>query len=299
MEIVQEIGKGSYATVSLVKPVKHNSCFPSLMAMKSCEESESASLVKERTYLDELKDCPDVIKCYGDSYTVVEKEEKLYNVFLEYASCGSLCDRVMNSENTSLSESEVRRYTRSILKGVDFIHKKGFVHCDMKLENILLFSGDKVKIADFGLAKKITDEPKSRFKHDIRGSPLYMAPEMVSRGEQGQAADIWAFGCLVLEMFTRDTAWTCSDVGALFKKIGVGEEIPHIPETLSDEGRDFLERCFVKNSRERWTAEMLLDHPFVNYEDECLSRSPRSPFEFGDLLDALSEISSESETESD
>jgi len=45
-------------------------------------------------------------------------------------------------------------YTRSILKGLRRIHDKGFVHCDMKLDNMLLFENGEVKIADFGLAKK-------------------------------------------------------------------------------------------------------------------------------------------------
>ncbi|KAI3521009.1 hypothetical protein L1887_10466 [Cichorium endivia] len=276
----QTIGHGSFAIVSLAKPTSQSSGFPPLMAVKSCGMSQFDSLMKERMILDELKDCPEILRCYGDCFTV-ENGEKSYNITLEYASGGSLADRVKNSENLRLPESDVRRYTNSVVKGLQFIHQNGFVHCDIKLQNILLFS-DNVKIADFGLAKKVVEESKSKSKNEIRGTPMYMAPETVVGGEQGPASDIWALGCLVLEMFTGKPAWTCSDVGALLMKIGLGAEIPDIPGKLSDAGKDFLDKCFVKDPSKRWTAEMLLNHQFINGQDQTPSSSPREPFDFPD-----------------
>ncbi|KAI3747909.1 hypothetical protein L6452_10639 [Arctium lappa] len=280
----QSIGHGSFATVSLAKPTNHSSGFPPLMAVKSCGVSHSDSLMRERMILDQLKDCPEILRCYGDCFTI-ENGQKLYNVTLEYASGGSLSDRVKNSENLRLPESDVRRYTNSILKGLQFIHRNGFVHCDIKLQNILLFSGggnDDVKIADFGLAKESKSKSKSESKYEIRGTPMYMSPETVAGGEQEAPSDIWALGCLVLEMFTGNPAWTCSDVGPLLMKIGVGAEIPEIPGKLSEAGKDFLSKCFVKDPNERWTAEMLLDHPFIDGQDRTTSTSPRNPFDFPD-----------------
>nr|XP_043634646.1 mitogen-activated protein kinase kinase kinase 20-like [Erigeron canadensis] len=277
---VKEIGHGSFSKVSLAKPIFQNSNFPSLVAVKSCGLSQFGFLMKERVILDELSGCPEIIKCYGDCFKV-ENREKLYNVVLEYACGGSLANRVMNSGQV-FDECEIRDYTHSVLKGIRYFHEKGYVHCDIKLENILLSDNGDVKIADFGLAKRITEEKGSTF--DIRGTPLYMAPETVKKGEQGQAADIWAFGCLVLEMFTRKPVWNISDVCGLFLKIGVGEEIPEIPGELSDAGKDFLSKCLVKDVRRRWTAEMLLGHPFVNGGKRWVSpsRSPRNPFDFSD-----------------
>ncbi|KAD6795863.1 hypothetical protein E3N88_06759 [Mikania micrantha] len=115
-----------------------------------------------------------------------------------------------------LPESEVRRYTRSILNGLQFIHRNGFVHCDIKLQNILLVSDgvtDAVKIADFGLAKKTIRTGELNSKNEIRGTPMYMAPETVAVGEQEPASDIWALGCIVVEMVTGEPVWNCSDVG--------------------------------------------------------------------------------------
>ncbi|PWA74678.1 Protein kinase, ATP binding site-containing protein [Artemisia annua] len=276
----QTIGHGSFAKVSLAKTASSkNSCnLPSIVAVKSCGVSHMASLAKERMVYEELKDCPEIVKCYGDSYTV-EKGEKLYNVVLEYACGGSLAERVKNG--LKMVECDVRKYLKSVLKGIKFVHDKGFVHCDVKLQNVLVFDGGVVKIADFGLAKKV-EEKKATCEYEVRGTPLYLAPETVVGGVQEPASDIWAVGCLVSEMVSGLPAWTCADVSSLLMKIGVGAETPEIPGGLSDAGKDFLGKCFVKDPSKRWTAEMLLDHPFVKGEDCATSVSPRDPFDFPD-----------------
>lgn len=131
---------------------------------------------------------------------------------------------------------------------------------------------------------------------------MYMAPEMVAGGEQESPADIWALGCLVTEMATGTPAWREIDFGGLLMRIGVGEEVPEIPGRLSAEGKDFVGKCFLKDPRQRWTAEMLLNHPFVaNHDDdsesvmlknrgECPSTSPRSAFDFPDWVSDQSSV---------
>lgn len=287
------IGHGSFGTVNLAIP--QNQSFP-LMAVKSCGASNSSSLTKEKLVLDELTDCPQIIRCFGDNFSF-ENGEKIYNVLLEYATGGALADKIKNSGVLGLPEIDVRRYTNSILKGLRFIHKTGFVHCDIKPQNVLLLN-DTIKIADFGLAKKFGVKGKG---FELRGTPLYMSPEIVSGGDQESPADIWALGCLVSEMVTGAPAWGSRkdlNVGGLLMKIGAGEELPEIPGKLCDEGKDFLGKCFVKDPRERWTAEMLLQHPFVsNYDDvlvkecnEVPSTSPRSAFDFPDLVSGQSSM---------
>ncbi|KAM0032245.1 putative mitogen-activated protein kinase kinase kinase STE-STE11 family [Helianthus debilis subsp. tardiflorus] len=274
------IGHGSFAAVSIAKPTNNSSGLPPVIAVKSCAASLAASLMNERMILEQLNDCPNIIRCFGDSVTV-ENGEKLYNVALEYASGGAL------SEKQQLSEYKIRQYTNSILEGLQFIHRNEIVHCDIKLQNVLVVSDgvkESVKIADFGLAKKVVNGSNSKF--EIRGTPMYLAPETVTGGEQDAPSDIWALGCLVTEMITGKPVWNCADVSALLMKIGVGAEIPEIPGKLSDDGKDFLNKCFVKDPRKRWTAEMLLNHPFVNagaLEGETEDQiSPRDPFGFLD-----------------
>ncbi|EEF38795.1 ATP binding protein, putative [Ricinus communis] len=290
------IGHGSFSTVNLAIP--RNDSGASLMAVKSCDVFDSVFLENEKDVLDQLGDCEHIIRCFGSEESV-ENGHRLSNLLLEYAAGGSLAHWVKNNGGC-LRESDVRHYTRSVLKGLSYIHAKGFAHCDLKLQNLLLFEDGELKIADFGLAKKVGQKLEGV---QVRGTPLCMAPESVNENEYDSPCDIWALGCAVVEMITGKPAWNCradANIAALLIKIGVSDELPEIPQELSNEGKDFLSKCFVKDPQRRWTADMLLDHSFVadHYDDEfnstttvtfknkkeVPSSSPRCPFEFQEWI---------------
>lgn len=301
----ETLGRGSFASVNLAIPRNSFSTLPPLMAVKSCADASSVTLKNEKQIFDQLGLCPQIVRCLGDDHSF-ENGELLYNLFLEYASKGSLADLVKKNVNGCLKEFDVKRYARSLLEGLDHIHSQGFVHCDLKLQNVLVFENDAVKIADFGLAKKSgktrcrekqSEEGDSRIEY--RGTPLYMSPESVNDNDYESPADIWALGCAVVEMVTGKPAWNHSknsNVFSLLVRIGVGDELPIIPTELSEEGKDFLMKCFVKDPKRRWTAGKLLNHPFVAVDDRVgrggngvvsskasefiPSVSPRSPFSF-------------------
>ncbi|XP_027347185.1 mitogen-activated protein kinase kinase kinase 17-like [Abrus precatorius] len=288
------VGRGSFATVNLAIPKtnSNSSQFPSLTAVKSSEALTSSSLKNEKHVLDRLGSCPRIIRCFGDDYSF-ENGVEYYNLFLEYAAAGSLADQ-LKIHGGRVPEPNVRRYARSIVEGLIHVHQKGFVHCDIKLQNILVFEDGEIKIADFGLAKEAgAKQGKSDERFECRGTPLFMSPESVNDGEYESPADIWALGCVVVEMVTGKPAWKVekeSSMWSLLLRIGVGEEVPGIPEELSQEGKDFLEKCFVKDPRKRWSAEMLLNHPFVSDDTvpfKHVYESPRSHFEFPDWVSSV------------
>ncbi|KAG7539435.1 Protein kinase domain [Arabidopsis suecica] len=305
----ETIGYGTFSTVSLATPSNNVSGeFPPLMAVKSADSYGAASLANEKSVLDKLgDDCNEIVRCFGEDQTV-ENGEEMHNLFLEYASRGSLESYLKKLGGEGLPESTVRRHTGSMLRGLRHIHGNGFAHCDLKLGNILLFGDGAVKIADFGLAKRIGEVTALNEGVQIRGTPLYMAPESVNDNEYGSEGDVWALGCVVVEMFSGKTAWSLkeeSNFMSLLIRIGVGDELPMIPEELSEQGKDFLSKCFVKDPKKRWTAEMLLHHPFVavdldydglveeedfvvKLKTEEVSSSPRCPFEFPDWVSVSS-----------
>ncbi|XP_043714768.1 mitogen-activated protein kinase kinase kinase 20-like [Telopea speciosissima] len=285
----KSVGRGSFCSVNLAIPTGDSNLvkLPQLMAVKSAFVSECSLLQREREILTHLRDCPQIIRCLGDDHTI-ENGQRFYNVFLEFASRGTLAD-LLKKSGGALIESEVRRYTKSILSGLRFIHEKGFVHCDIKLQNILVCSdsdgSDDVKIADFGLAKRVGAVENL----NLRGTPLYMSPESITCNEHEAPGDVWSLGCAVAEMVMGRPAWNRradTDISALLFRIGFGEELPEIPEEMSEQGKDFLRKCFVKDPSKRWTAEMLLNHPFVAEDIVSLpqgnkpSPSPRSAFDF-------------------
>ncbi|XP_012574483.1 mitogen-activated protein kinase kinase kinase 20-like [Cicer arietinum] len=277
------LGSGTFATVDLAIHTQHSVNFPSLTAVKSAYAYNSYYLLNEKHILDRLGSSPFIVKCFGHDQTL-ENGVKFYNIFLEYAAGGTLSDQLKN-HGGKFPETLVRRYTKSIVKGLKHIHENGFVHCDLKLQNILVFDDDNIKISDFGLSK--AKGLKLCENWECRGTPMFMSPESVNDNVYESPTDIWALGCTVVEMVTGKSAWNVGDndnIWSLFVRIGIGEELPLIPNELSDEGKDFLEKCFVKDHLKRWNAEMLLKHPFIFEDDETISSSSSDSGESDDEI---------------
>ncbi|KAM3684354.1 hypothetical protein ACJW31_11G037800 [Castanea mollissima] len=237
------LGKGAFGSVFLAKPTSKFWSFRYLMAVKSAEFSVSAALQKEKEAFDNIQGYPFVIRSFGEDYTVEENGDTVYNLLLEYASGGSLRDLIHNSGGCGLPKSDVKRYTKCILKGLNHIHGCGYVHCDIKPENVLLVNVSAsttdgahfvAKIADLGLAKRSWQRKKMRM--DLRGTALYMAPECLIESVQEPPSDYWALGCV--------------------------SELPEIPTGISSQAKDFLKACLVKKYMYRFTAERLMDHPW-------------------------------------
>lgn len=271
------LGKGGFGSVFLAFNINPTTSrfkdLPPVMAVKSVSASSCAELLKEKILLGLLNnndDCPFIIRSYGEDFTLSPNGNFTLNLFLEYASGGSLANLIEKSKGFGLEENEARGFTKSILKGINCIHEAGYVHCDLKPENVLLVpqgnssaSPFVAKIADLGLAKAA--EGLARRSH-VRGTIMYLSPEAVTLGVQDQPSDIWALGCTVLCMLTGEkTPWNLkSGEGNHDIKQRISEGFPEIPNGLSKMAKDFLKLCFIRSPSDRPTAHMLLSHPFVS-----------------------------------
>ncbi|KAH0925769.1 LOW QUALITY PROTEIN: hypothetical protein HID58_018025 [Brassica napus] len=129
----------------------------------------------------------------------------------------------------------VGRYVWCLVSALGHIHANGIVHCDVKSKNVLVANGgSSVKLADFGSAMEL--EKPTAEKIAPRGSPLWMAPEVVSREYQGPESDVWSLGCTVIEMLTGKPAWEDHGFDSL-SRIGFSNELPFIPAGVSELSR--------------------------------------------------------------
>ncbi|XP_017979753.1 PREDICTED: mitogen-activated protein kinase kinase kinase 3 [Theobroma cacao] len=222
-------------------------------------------------YPSTVRGCPNIVQCF-DMLTIIESEVPNYNLFLDYAPGGDLLN-LIKKYGGKIPESHVKSYTRMLLEGLRDVHKRGYVHCDLKPGNILVHPSDQpdslstLRIADFGLAKEPeeTDGPRT-CPHQLtfRGTARYMSPESVKDGNITAALDIWSLGCVVVEMMTGNPPWESVTTNReLAMKIALTDYIPDIPQDMSNLGKDFLMKCFAKDPRNRWTAAMLRSHPFI------------------------------------
>ncbi|XP_019236385.1 PREDICTED: cytokinesis protein sepH-like [Nicotiana attenuata] len=173
---------------------------------------------------------------------------------------GRILDALKGSpySKTMVEEIEVAYYAFQLLTGISHVHRKGFIHCDLKSSNILVFP-------------TVDDEYDStvdKTKHIPTGIEAPTSVVIieglcsVAHGIHGKAVDIWALGCIVVEMITGRRLWLChkNSDDLDFK---ITHEEPVIPSNVSNICKDFLVKCFEKDHNWRWTADMLLNHPFI------------------------------------
>ncbi|KAI5019675.1 hypothetical protein ZWY2020_044563 [Hordeum vulgare] len=147
-----------------------------------------------------------------------------------------------------------------VASGLTYLHAAGMVHGDVKSRNVVIGADGRAKLADFGCSRKAAADVPI-----IGGTPAFMVPEVARGEEQGPAADVWALGCMVVEMATGRAPWSGIDGNALaaLHRIGYTEAVPEVPEWLSADGKDFLASCLVRQASGRCTAAQLLEHPFL------------------------------------
>ncbi|XP_074335889.1 mitogen-activated protein kinase kinase kinase 3-like isoform X2 [Apium graveolens] len=199
-------------------------------------------------------------------YLGSELGEETLSVYLEYVSGGSI--HKLLQEYGAFGEPVIQNYTRQILSGLAYLHERNTVHRDIKGANILVDPNGEIKLADFGMAKHITNCTSML---SFKGSPYWMAPEVVMNSNgYNLAVDIWSLGCTILEMATSKPPWGQYEGVAAIFKIGNSKEIPEIPNHLSAEAKNFIRQCLQRDPSSRPSASQLLDHPFVR--DQATTR---------------------------
>eukprot|EP00826_Nyctotherus_ovalis_P055219 TRINITY_DN7318_c0_g3_i2.p1 TRINITY_DN7318_c0_g3~~TRINITY_DN7318_c0_g3_i2.p1 ORF type:complete len:265 (+),score=57.58 TRINITY_DN7318_c0_g3_i2:477-1271(+) len=226
------------------------------------------ALKQEITLLKGL-DHPNIVKYI---YTDTSPDKQGVDILLEYMPGGSV--RSLLDKFGPFDEQVIKVLMRQMLEGLKYLHSKGIIHRDLKCANVLVDNNFTIKLTDFGASKKISFTDPARPINDevhelsksLKGSPYWMAPEVVLRTGHNKAADIWSLGCVLIEMRTGLPPWhaVSSSAGGVLKAIAATKTGPPIPiDEFSVEARDFLNRCLKINPAHRSSAEKLLADKFI------------------------------------
>ncbi|XP_057546197.1 mitogen-activated protein kinase kinase kinase NPK1-like [Amaranthus tricolor] len=227
-----------------------------------------ASREKAQAHIRELEEEVKLLKNLSHPnivrYLGTAREEEALNILLEFVPGGSISSLL--GKFGSFPESVIRMYTKQLLLGLEYLHKNGIMHRDIKGANILVDNKGCIKLADFGASKKVVELATMTGAKSMKGTPYWMAPEVILQTGHSFSADIWSVGCTIIEMATGKPPWCqYQEVQALFH-IGTTKSHPPIPEHLSAEAKDFLSKCLQKEPCLRASASELLQYPFVTAE---------------------------------
>ncbi|QDZ21184.1 serine/threonine protein kinase [Chloropicon primus] len=229
--------------------------------VKSVDKCQRPYILQEVKILHSVKH-PNVM----GFYSWYETTNHLW-LILEYCVGGDLL--TLLRQDRKLPETSIHDFGRDLLSALHALHSNGIVHCDLKPSNILLDENGRVKLGGFGLARTVADivhkhqsKPSSLHEKNRRGTPCYMAPELL-RGDvscHSFASDVWALGCILYECAVGQPPFVSSSLNALVDAI-LHKEV-HLPPNLSDGFRDLLRRCFQKDPVQRIGWKEIMSHPF-------------------------------------
>lgn len=170
------------------------------------------------------------------------------------------------------AEDEAARIVRQVLAAVSYLHSRGVVHRDLKLENILFAStaaDSPVKIIDFGFARKHFVAHMT----STVGTPYYIAPEVL-QGKYDKACDLWSVGVIAFMLLSGTPPFDGDTDAEVLEAVRCGHcRFPSRKWSgVSREGTDFVRRLLRKDTGQRMTAEQALNHPWAaNHASEAVA----------------------------
>uniref|UniRef100_A0A6Q2Y5Q5 Protein kinase C n=1 Tax=Esox lucius TaxID=8010 RepID=A0A6Q2Y5Q5_ESOLU len=253
------LGKGSFGKVFLAE-LKSSGEFFAVKALKKdvvlMDDDVECTMV-ERRVLSLACDHPFLTHLHCTFQT----RENLFFV-MEYLNGGDLMFHIQNCQKFDVQRSTF--YAAEIICGLQFLHSKGIVYRDLKLDNVLLDSEGHIKIADFGMCKEnmLGDTRTSTFC----GTPDYIAPEILLGQKYSSSVDWWSFGVLLYEMLIGQSPFHGHDEEELFQSIRTDD--PCYPRWLAKDAQDILIKLFVREPERRLGMKgNIRQHAFFNDTD--------------------------------
>lgn len=245
-EVVKVIGRGAFGEVQLVRHKSSRKVYAMklLSKLEMIKRSDSAFFWEERDIMA-FANSPWVVQLFY----AFQDDRYLYMV-MEYMPGGDLVNLMSNYD---VPEKWARFYTAEVVLSLDAIHSMGFIHRDVKPDNMLLDKSGHLKLADFGTCMKMNKEGMVRCDTAV-GTPDYISPEVLKSqggdGYYGRECDWWSVGVFLYEMLVGDTPFYADSLVGTYSKIMNHKNSLTFPEDseISKEAKNLI--CAFLTDRE-------------------------------------------------
>uniref|UniRef100_A0AAQ4P632 Rho-associated protein kinase 1 n=1 Tax=Gasterosteus aculeatus aculeatus TaxID=481459 RepID=A0AAQ4P632_GASAC len=261
-EVVKVIGRGAFGEVQLVRHKATCKVYAMKLLSKfeMIKRSDSAFFWEERD-----------IMAFANSSWVVQlffafQDDRYLYMVMEYMPGGDLVNLMSNYD---VPEKWARFYTAEVVLALDGIHSMGFIHRDVKPDNMLLDKAGHLKLADFGTCMKMNKDGMVRCDTAV-GTPDYISPEVLKSqggdGYYGRECDWWSVGVFLYEMLVGDTPFYADSLVGTYSKIMNHKNALNFPDDsdISNDAKNLI--CAFLTDREvrlgRNGFDEIKRHPF-------------------------------------
>jgi len=246
------LGSGAFSEVRLALNLLTNE----LVAAKISD------LTKHRRYYNKEVKALTSIPSHPNLVPLVQYGEDGFTgyIFTEYVEGKTLLEYVEeNGKGKGISEEEALHILLQLVTGIEIVHRANFSHNDLKPDNVFYNPMTKTaRIFDFGLSTEVEEDGTVT---ECCGSPLYMAPEVITQSKRHNAffSDIWSLGLIFYYMLVGDLPWSqCETLPLLVKEIHTGKLL--IPVPVSKATKELLAGMLQLKPRSRWLTERIKRH---------------------------------------
>ncbi|XP_049540936.1 serine/threonine-protein kinase SIK3 isoform X2 [Anopheles darlingi] len=251
-ELEKTIGKGNFAVVKLASNVITNSKVAIKIIDKTCLDEENLAKTFREISILKVLHHPHITRLYE----VMESRNKIYLV-TEHAAQGEIFDHLV--ANGRMKEEEAARIFSQIVSAVDYCHRHGIVHRDLKAENVLLDTDMNVKLADFGFSNTFVEGQPLR---TWCGSPPYAAPEVFQGVEyDGPKSDIWSLGVVLYVLVCGALPFDGTTLHDLRSVVVAGKF--RIPFFMSQECEQLIRHMLVVEPERRYSLKQIAHHRWL------------------------------------
>ncbi|XP_024870145.1 serine/threonine-protein kinase fused isoform X1 [Temnothorax curvispinosus] len=265
-EILKHIGEGSFGQVYKARKRSDGEIVAFKMIRKCGRSDKDLKSLRQECEIQRYLQHPNIVQMI-DSF---ETENEIV-VVTEYAD-KELYDIL--AKGGRLSEERAQVIACDLVSALYYLHSNRVMHRDLKPQNVLLEANGIAKLCDFGFARNMSTG--THVLTSIKGTPLYMAPELMDEYPYDHNADLWSLGCIVYELVVGAPPFQTNSILHLVKLIKF-EKIKW-PDFISPTCKSFLEGLLQKDPSQRLTWPDLLQHPFVKDRIIIVGGTVSTPF---------------------
>lgn len=251
-DILRELGRGSCGVVYKA----HDPFVQRDVAIKIASLSASGSSDMHQVQKDFFREVRAAGKLLHPNIVALYDAGIIKNVnyiVMEYINGKTLWEYTRD-KTAKLSIKKIVEIIFKCAKALDYSHSQGVLHRDIKPGNIMLTEDLDVRIMDFSIAE-ITHNMS--FKPDeIVGSPAYMSPEQIEKGELGAYSDLYSLGAVAFHLLAAEPPFSSDDVAQVFKAIkhSPPPRLDEVDSNISKSLADIVDKCLEKNPRQRYQS---------------------------------------------